>query len=160
MKLQQKIARVFGIVFFISLLLGLSREIVLAQRKVNHLGHVLSTGPVSALIENSVKVNALIAHMERLRVSLGFERIEIFDQKGYPLASAPATSHGTEGKEIHGVLTSARTEVHFSGRQSAHVVVWRNMDSEVTRPLLISFAAGLLAALLSWPIVVRKTVNE
>lgn len=159
MRLQQKIVRVFGIVFLLSLLLGLSREIVLAQRQVSHLGHLLSTGPGSALIKNSVKVNALVAHMERLRVSLGFERIEAFDQNGIPLASAPATSHGTEGHEIHGILTSARTEIQFSGRESAHVVIWRNMDSEFTRPLLISFSAGLLAALLSWPIMVRKTVS-
>jgi len=160
MKFRQKITRVFGVVFLLGTLAVLSGWLVSAQTKVNKLGSDLSKGQVPALVKNAGQKKALAELLERRRVDLGFERIEMFDPKGDPLASAPATSHGAEEEEIHGVLTSARTEVRSSGREIAHVVVWRNMEAEGAWSLLIGFAAGLLAALIAWPVIVRKLAEE
>ena len=47
-----------------------------------------------------------------------------------------------------------------SGREVAHLVVWRNMEAEAARPLLAGLIAGLLAVLIAWPVYLRKLAGE
>ena len=84
--------------------------------------------------------------------------IELFDGNGKLLAGAPSGGHGAG--EIHGVLTSLRTGIRSAGREIAHVVIWRNMKAEVTRPLLVGLIFALLGALIAWPILVRRLGEE
>ncbi len=160
MRFRQQIIRVFGAVFLLGALLGISRELVLAQWKVDDLGKALSGGPLPALLKTAGRKNEIRRYLERHRLSLGFERIELFDGKGHKLAESPAAAHGGEGEEIHGVLTSARSGVRSSGREVAHLVVWRNMEAELARPLLIGLIAGLIASLIAWPVISRKIAEE
>jgi len=159
MKFRQKITRVFGVVFLLSALLGMSRELVLAQRKVNDLGGILSAGALPALLADSGQRYEIEKYLERHRISMKYSRLELFDDSGHKLAEAPATGHNG-GEEIHGVLTSARTGVRSSGREVAHLVVWRNMEAEVARPLLIGLIAALVGSLIAWPIIARKLDEE
>ena len=159
MKFRQKIIRVFGVVFLLSTMLGMSRELILAQGKVNNLGDILSASALPKLLMDSGQRHEIEKHLERYRISLRFDRLVLFDDTGRKLAESPAGGH-TGGEEIHGVLTSARTGVRSSGREVAHLVVWRNMEAEVARPLLIGLIAALLASLIAWPIVSRKLDEE
>jgi hypothetical protein len=158
MRFSQKIAKVFAVVFLLGAVLGISWELVLAQKKVSDLGSAISRGPVPSLLEGIPRLDEIQWRLERHRVSRGFERLELFNGAGRKVAESPAGEHG----KIHGVLTSARAGVRdpTSGREVAHLVVWRNMEAEMARPLLIGLIAGLLAVFIAWPVYLKKLAGE
>ena len=159
MQFRRKITHLFLVVFLFSTLLGLSRELVLAQWKVDDLGKRLSGGAIPSLLKVGRNKIVIRKHLERGRVALGFERVELFDAKGHLVASSPDSGHGADGGEIDGVLTSTRTGIRTSNGEVAHLVVWRNMETEVARPLLIGLMAALIASLIAWPIISRKIIK-
>lgn len=159
MQFRRKITRLFLVVFMLGALLGLSRELVLAQWIVDDFGKKLSGGAIPSLLKTGRNKNVIENHLERGRVALGFERVDLFDAKGHLLVSSPGGGHGAGGGEIHGVLTSARTGIRTSTGEVAHLVVWRNMEAELARPLLIGLMAALIASLIAWPIISRKIIE-
>ncbi len=162
MRFRQKIAKVFAAVFLLGAVLGISWELVLAQKKVNDLGRAISRGPVPSLVMGEAGREKIEERLDGYRVSRGYERLELFNGAGRKVAESPAGGHGGEGEEIQGVLTSARAGVRdpASGREVAHLVVWRNMEAEAARPLLAGLIAGLLAVLIAWPLYLRKLGGE
>ncbi len=158
MRFRQKIAKVFAAVFLVGAVFGISWELVLAQKKVNDLGRAISRGPVPSLVMGKAGREKIEERLDGYRVSRGYERLELFNGAGRKVAESPAGGHG----EIHGVLTSARAGVRdpASGREVAHLVVWRNMEAEAARPLLAGLIAGLLAVLIAWPLYLRKLGGE
>ncbi len=158
MRFRQKIAKVFVAVFLLGAVFGISWELVLAQKKVNDLGSAISRGPLPSLLKGIPRLDEIQWRLERHRVSRGFERLELYNGTGHKLAESPPGEHGV----IHGVLTSVRAGVRdpASGREVAHLVVWRNMEAEAARPLLAGLIAGLLAVLIAWPLYLRKLGGE
>lgn len=160
MQFRQKITRLFLVVFLLGALLGLSRELVLTQWKVDDFGKLLSEGAIPSLLKAGRNNNVIGKHLERGRVALGFERVELFDAKGHLVVSSPADGgHGAGRGEIQGVLTSTRTGIRTSAGEVAHLVVWRNMEAEVARPLFIGLIAAFIASLIAWPIISRKIIE-
>ncbi|MBT3350501.1 MAG: hypothetical protein HOC91_13900 [Nitrospinaceae bacterium] len=159
MQFRQKITRLFLVMFMLGALLGFARELVLAQWVVDDFGKDLSGGVVPSLLKAGRNKNEIGEHLERGRLALGFERVELYGPKGHLVVSSPTGGHGVGEDEIHGLLTSTRTGIRTSTGELAHIVVWRNMESEVARPLLFGLIMALITSLIAWPIISRKIIE-
>ena len=149
-------------------ILGISWELILAQQKVDDIGESISEGPIPALIVMKRDREEIEKHLNNFLISVGYVRMEVFDEFGREVAISSVGSQGeTDGD--HGFLTSSRVGIRdiSSGREIAHLVIWRNMGAtaglvfnEVVDPPVFGLIAGLIAVLIAWPILSRRLSEE
>ena len=110
--------------------MGISWEFILAQQKVDDIGELISEGPIPALIVMKRDKTKIEKHLKNILISVGYVRMEVYDEFGHEVAVSSARSHGETG-ENHGLLTSSRVGIRdiSSGREIAHLVIWRNMGA-------------------------------